>query len=36
MLAETRPVFDKGRRTDGDHADLSTLLDALGPHAARR
>jgi len=34
MLAEMRPVFDKGQRTDGDHADLSTLLDAFA--AARR
>lgn len=29
MLAESRPVFDKGRRTDGDRADLATLLDAF-------
>ena len=34
MLAESRPVFDKGRRTDGDRADLATLLDAFA--AARR
>jgi hypothetical protein len=29
MLAESRPVFDKGHRTDGDRADLATLLDAF-------
>src|SRR5438067_12880001 len=29
MLAESRPVFDKGRRTDGDRADPATLLDAF-------
>src|SRR2546426_11691160 len=34
MLAESRPVFDTGRRTDGDRADLATLLDAFA--AARR
>jgi len=36
MLAETRPVFDKGRRTEGDRADLATLLDAFAARAARR
>ncbi len=29
MLAEPRPVFDRGRRAEGDGADLATLLDAF-------
>jgi uncharacterized damage-inducible protein DinB len=29
MLAESRPVFDKGRHTEGDDADLATLLAAF-------
>jgi len=34
MLMESRPVFASGRRTDGDNADLATLLAAFT--AARR
>lgn len=34
MLTESRPVFDQRRRTEGDQADLATLLDAFA--AARR
>jgi hypothetical protein len=29
MLAESRPVFDTRGRTEGDRADLATLLDAF-------
>jgi hypothetical protein len=29
MLTESRPVFDKGRRAEGDDADLATLLAAF-------
>jgi hypothetical protein len=29
MLAEPRPVFDKGRGSEGDRADLATLLAAF-------
>jgi uncharacterized damage-inducible protein DinB len=29
MFAESRPVFASGRRTDGDNADLATLLAAF-------
>jgi hypothetical protein len=29
MLVESRPVFDKGRATEGDRADLGTLIDAF-------
>jgi uncharacterized damage-inducible protein DinB len=34
MLAESRPVFEKTPRTEGDRADLATLLDAFA--SARR
>src|SRR5438552_1202126 len=30
MLADARPVFDKRARTDGDAADLATLVAAFG------
>jgi len=29
MLTESRPVFDKGRRAEGDDADLATLVAAF-------
>src|SRR5437762_118533 len=34
MLAESRPVFDKGRRTDGDRAALATTPDRVAEQAA--